>query len=134
MSMLMKYVGTGGTSTHSFCRDSSNTSMLCSTRLLAVRSSLPTVTRTGFFWNVLANRRTASGHVALTGFHGHLKAKLERAQQERTHHCLSLRSRFGLRNNCPDIIFKPLIQHSIRFVQHQIIYSASRPKVKEVST
>ena len=107
--------------------------MLCSTRLLAVRSSLPTVTCTGFFWNVLANRRTASGHVALTDLHRHLKPNLEREQQERTHHRLSLRSRFGLRNDGPDIIFKPFIQHSICFVQHQIIYSASRPGIKEVS-
>jgi len=52
--------------THSFDRSSSNTSTLCSTRLFAVRSSLPTVTLIGLRWNVLASRRTASGHVALT--------------------------------------------------------------------
>lgn len=51
---------------YSFDRASSKTSRICSTRLLAVRSSLPTVTLTGFRWNVLAKRRTASGHVALT--------------------------------------------------------------------
>ena len=55
-----------GYCTHSFWRLSSNTSTNCSTRLFAVRSSLPTVTRTGRFWNVLASRLTASGHVALT--------------------------------------------------------------------
>lgn len=52
--------------TYSFSRGSSNTSMTCSTRLFAVRSSLPTVTRIGSCWNVLASLRTASGHVALT--------------------------------------------------------------------
>jgi hypothetical protein len=45
---------------------SSNTSRACSTRLFAVRSSLPTVTRTGSRWNVAASFRTESGHVALT--------------------------------------------------------------------
>lgn len=51
---------------YSFDRTSSKTSTICSTRLLAVKSSLPTVTRTGSCWKVLARRRTASGHVALT--------------------------------------------------------------------
>lgn len=54
------------TDTYSLDRESSKTSTLCSTRLLAVRSSLPTVTRTGSLWNVEASLRTASGHVALT--------------------------------------------------------------------
>lgn len=45
---------------------SSNTSRTCPTRLFAVRSSLPTVTRTGSRWNEAASFRTESGHVALT--------------------------------------------------------------------
>ena len=45
---------------------SSKTSRTCSTRLFAVRSSLPTVTRTGSRWNEAASFRTDSGHVALT--------------------------------------------------------------------
>lgn len=49
-----------------FDRVSSNTSKTCSTRLFAVRSSLPTVTRTGSRWNEAASFRTESGHVALT--------------------------------------------------------------------
>ncbi len=38
----------------------------CATRLLAVKSSLPTVIRTGSRKKEVAKRRTASGHVALT--------------------------------------------------------------------
>lgn len=38
----------------------------CTTRELAVRSSLPTVMRTGVRWNVFASRLTDSGQVALT--------------------------------------------------------------------
>ena len=40
----------------------------CATRLLAVKSSLPTVIRTGSCKKEAAKRRTASGHVALTVF------------------------------------------------------------------
>jgi len=56
--------------TYFFDLVSSNTSRTCSTRLFAVRSSLPTVTRTGSCWNEAASFRTESGHVALTGGHG----------------------------------------------------------------
>ena len=52
--------------THFFDLVSSNTSRTCLTRLFAVRSSLPTVTRTGSRWNEAASFRTESGHVALT--------------------------------------------------------------------
>jgi hypothetical protein len=52
--------------TYFFDLVSSNTSNTCSTRLFAVRSSLPTVTRTGSRWNEAASFRTESGHVALT--------------------------------------------------------------------
>lgn len=68
--------------TYSFDRGSSKTSIAigahqfnpskpryfkpCSTRLFAVKSSLPTVTRTGSRWNVLASCLTESGQVALT--------------------------------------------------------------------
>ena len=54
------------TMTYFFDLLSSNTSNTCSTRLFAVRSSLPTVTRTGSRWNEAASFRTESGHVALT--------------------------------------------------------------------
>lgn len=51
--------------TYSFSLELSKTSTTWSTRLFAVKSSLPTVTRTGSRWNDDARRRTASGHVAL---------------------------------------------------------------------
>jgi hypothetical protein len=72
--------------TYSFSRSSSNTSISggsqwaatshaectgdtpCATRLLAVKSSLPTVIRIGSCKKEVAKRRTASGHVALTMF------------------------------------------------------------------
>lgn len=61
--MLRNVDGTDGS--HSFERESSKTSTNCSTRLFAVKSSLPTVTRTGSRWNDDASLRTASGQVAL---------------------------------------------------------------------
>ena len=65
---------------------SSNTSKTCSTRLFAVRSSLPTVTRTGSRWNEAASFRTESGHVALTrGMCERLKIRMGSQHFLRTH-------------------------------------------------
>jgi hypothetical protein len=53
----------------------------CAMRLLAVKSSLPTVIRTGSRKNESANRRTASGHVALTI----LRASNVKTEKKRVH-------------------------------------------------
>lgn len=52
--------------THSFWKDWSRTSTICSIRLFADSSSDPTVMRTGSLRNVAAKRLTDSGHVAET--------------------------------------------------------------------
>ena len=78
----------GAFGTYSLDRASSKTSIRCSTRLFAVRSSLPTVTLTGFCWNVVAKRRTDSGHVALT-VQGSTQCKTANSNSL-THHGLSL--------------------------------------------
>ena len=54
--------------TYSLSRKLSSTSTICSIRLFALSSSLPTVMRIGLVRKVDASRRTDSGHVAETGY------------------------------------------------------------------
>ena len=102
------------TMTYFFDLLSSNTSNTCSTRLFAVRSSLPTVTRTGSRWNEAASFRTESGHVALT--RGSCERPDTRTTLSPTHQGLSTFSLGGISNNGPNVILETFIQHPIGFV------------------
>ena len=88
---------------------SSNTSRACSTRLFAVRSSLPTVTRTGSRWNEAASLRTESGHVALTREFCELLGMWTGVQCfPRTHQGLSTLAG-GISNDCSNIILETFV-------------------------
>ena len=118
--------------THSLDRSSSNTSTLCSTRLFAVKSSLPTVTLTGLRWNVLASRRTASGHVALTvDLYININEIKSNLWGQPTHHRLAFCRRFCTRNDVTNIILKSFIQHAIGFVQDEVVDPAR--KIRQLS-
>lgn len=82
------------------------------------------VTRTGSRWKVLANRRTASGHVALTDrkFTTNLFVDI---LVELTHHRLPLSFRLCLFNDPPDIILESFVKHPICLVQDEIFYTGN---------
>jgi hypothetical protein len=88
--------------------------------LLAVRSSLPIVTRTVFLWKVLANRRTASGQVALTMGRSDIRFQDEKGSTVLTHHGLPVLPLLGVRNDSANVVFETFIEHTVRFVQNQI--------------
>lgn len=91
------------------------------TRLFAIRSSEPTVTRTGLRMNSEASWRTPSGHVALT-VHA-LEDGAGGRQVRRTHDGLPLRDVLGEANDPADIVLEAPVEHAICLVQHEVRYA-----------
>lgn len=111
---------------YSFDRESSKTSTDCSTRLLAVRSSLPTVTRTGFIWNVDASLRTASGHVALTARVDVSDNCTRKPRVMLTHEGLAFGTLLGVADDGANIILEALVQHPVCFIKDKVRHANSQ--------
>ena len=107
-------------STDSFCLGSSMTSTICSIRLFAVSSSLPTVTLMGSFRKVLASRLTDSGQVAETRMSA---ARMHRilARSQLTHDSLSsgIVTR-AVSDDLSNIVLEPLVKHTVGLVEYEI--------------
>lgn len=107
-------------STDSFCLGSSMTSTICSIRLFAVSSSLPTVTLMGSFRKVLASRLTDSGQVAETEVSAARPDRIV-ARSQLTHDSLSsgIVTR-AVGNDLSDIVLEPLVQHTVGLVENEV--------------